>query len=61
MIKLTKTIGGKKVVLDIISLGGTVIRAENFEELKKKGITKTQLKEAGFGVEKVAIDTNKGI
>ncbi len=50
-IKLTKTIAGKKVELDIISLDGAVVRAENFKELKKEGITKADLKEAGFGVE----------
>jgi len=52
MIKLTKKIGGKKVELNLISLDGqSVVRDTNFEELKKKGITKKQLKEAGFGVE----------
>lgn len=51
-IKLTKTIGGEKVELDIISLNGkSVVRNANFEELKEKGITKTQLKNAGYGVE----------
>lgn len=51
MIKLTKEINGKKVVLDLISLGGTVVRAENFKKLKEKGITKDDLKKAGFGIE----------
>ena len=52
MIKLTRKIGGKKVELNLISLDGkSVVRDTNFEELKKKGITKKQLKEAGFGVE----------
>jgi len=52
VIKLTKEIAGKKVVLNLISLGGTVVRAENFKELEKKGITKLDLKKAGFGIEK---------
>lgn len=53
MIKLTKSIGGKKVELDIISLDGkAVVRYDNFEELRKKGITRLQLKKAGFGIEK---------
>ena len=52
MIKLTRKIGGKKVELNLISLDGkSVVRDTNFEELKKNGITKKQLKEAGFGVE----------
>ena len=55
-IKLTKTIAGKKVELDIISLDGAVVRAENFKELEKKGITKEDLKEAGFGVESVRVE-----
>jgi len=51
-IKLTKTIDGKKVELDLIFLNGkTVVRNKNFDELGKKGITKTTLKEAGYGVE----------
>ena len=53
MIKLTKEIAGKTVELDIISLDGkSVVRDNNFKELEKKGITKTQLLDAGFGVEK---------
>jgi len=55
MIKLTKKIAGKTVELDIISLGGkAVVRDNNFKELEKKGITKSQLLEAGFDVEKKA-------
>jgi len=51
MIKLTKKIGDKEVELDIISLGGkAVVRKGNFEELKKAGITKKALSEAGFGI-----------
>ncbi|MCK5017974.1 MAG: hypothetical protein KAS32_13035 [Candidatus Peribacteraceae bacterium] len=50
-IKLTKTIAGKKVELDIISLGGAVVRNKNFKELEKEGITKEDLEKAGFGVE----------
>ena len=54
MIKLTKIIDGKKMVLDIVSLDGkAVVRDNNFEELKKKGLTLKQLEKAGFGVEKV--------
>ena len=53
-IKLTKTIDGKKVVLDLISLNGkTTVRDTNFKELQKQGITKKDLKEAGFNVETV--------
>ena len=52
-IKLTKEIDGKKVELDVISLNGkSVVRDTTFAELKKKGITKKQLGDAGFGVEK---------
>jgi len=53
-IKLTKTIAGKKVELDVISLGGAVVRAKNFEELKKQGITKADLEKVGFGVEPIS-------
>jgi anthranilate phosphoribosyltransferase len=61
MIKLTKNIAGKKVELDIISLDGkAVIRDTNFEELKKKGITKAQLKEAGFGIETDSLEKIQG-
>lgn len=53
-IKLTKTIKGKEVELDVISLGGmAVVREENFKKLKKQGITLKDLEEAGFGVEKL--------
>ena len=52
MIKLTKIIDGKKLVLDIISLDGrAVIRDNNFKELRKKGLTREKLAKAGFGVE----------
>ena len=55
-IKLTKTIDGKKVELDIISLDGkAVVRDNNFKELAEKGITKKQLLEAGFGVEEIKV------
>ena len=51
-IKLTKTIGNKRVEMDLISLGGkSVVRSSNFKELKKNGLTLGQLKKAGFGVE----------
>ena len=51
-IKLTKTIEGQKVELDLISLNGkTVVRDKNFSDLKEKGITKAQIKKAGFGIE----------
>lgn len=60
MIKLTKKIGGKKVELNVISLDGqSVVRDTNFKELKKKGITKKQLKEAGFGIETDALEKLK--
>jgi len=49
-IVLTKTINGKKVKLDLISLNGkSVVRDESFA--KMKGITKKQLSKEGFGVE----------
>ena len=52
MIKLTKKIDGKKVELNLISLDGkSVVRDTCFKELKKDGITKSQLETAGFGVE----------
>ena len=51
-IVLTKKIDGKKVELDLISLNGkSVVRDSSFEKMKKKGITKKLLKEAGFEVE----------
>ena len=54
MIKLTKKIAGKTVELDIISLDGkSVVRDNNFKELEKKGITRSQLLEAGFEVEEL--------
>lgn len=53
-IKLTKTIKGRKVELDIISLGGrAVVRRSNFRKLREQGITIADLEEAGFGVEKL--------
>ena len=56
MIKLTRTIKGKKVELDVISLNGkTVVRDKTFKELGKKGITEMDLKDAGFGVEEVEL------
>ena len=60
MMKLTKKIGGKMVELNVISLDGkSVVRDTNFEELKKKGITKKQLKDAGFGVENETLEQLK--
>lgn len=51
-IKLTKTINGKKVELDLISLNGkSVVRDKSFASAKKGGLTKTQLKKEGFGIE----------
>jgi hypothetical protein len=51
-IVLTKTIDGKKVKLDLISLNGkTTIRNESFDEAKKKGLTKKSLENAGYGIE----------
>ena len=59
-IKLTKIIDGKKVELDVISLNGkTVLRDTCFTEMKKKGITKVQLKEAGLGIEADEMDKIK--
>jgi hypothetical protein len=52
MIKLTKTIAGKEAELDVIFLNGkTVVRNSGFDDLKKKGITKAELEEAGYGLE----------
>jgi len=52
MIKLTKIVGGQKVELDVIFLNGkTVLRDTSFTELKEKGITKAELKDAGIGIE----------
>ena len=60
MIKLTRKIGGKRVELNVISLDGkSVVRDTCFEELKKEGITKSQLKTAGFGVETDALEKLK--
>jgi len=52
-IKLTKTIKGKKVELDIISLDGkATVRHNVVTDLKKQGITDEDLKKAGFSVQK---------
>jgi len=52
-IVLTKEIKGKKIELDIISLDGkAVVRSSSFDEAKKKGITKKDIQEAGFEVQK---------
>jgi len=53
VIKLTKKINGKKIELDLITLKGqAVVRKEKFRELARlKGITKSDLKKVGFGVE----------
>lgn len=54
MIKLTKTINGEKVELDLISLGGkSVVRNSCFKELTKKGITRSNIRDAGYEVEEV--------
>ncbi len=59
-IKLTKKIGGKDVELDVIFLNGkTVLRDTCFTEVKKEGITKAQLKEAGIGIEVEEMDKIK--
>ena len=59
-IKLTRTIDGKKVDLDLISLNGnTVVRDKNFEELKKKGITRKSLESAGYKIESDEMRKNK--
>ena len=56
MIKLTRTINGKKVELDVISLNGkAVVRDKTFRKLEKKGISEMDLKDAGFGVEEVEL------
>ena len=56
MIKLIKTINGKKVELDVISLNGkAVVRDKTFRKLEKKGISEMDLKDAGFGVEEVEL------
>jgi hypothetical protein len=55
MIKLTKIIDNKKVELDVISLNGkATIRQNCFKKLSKRGITKTDLGDAGFEVESAA-------
>ena len=52
MIKLTRVIAGKEVELNLISLNGkTVVRNKNFDELKKAGLTKKDLKDAGYEIE----------
>ena len=51
-IKLTKTINGKKVELDLISLNGkTVIRDKSLAKMKEKGITEKELKKEGYAIE----------
>jgi len=51
-IKLTKTIKGKKVELDLISLNGkTVIRDKCLAEIKEEGITEIELKKEGYAIE----------
>ena len=57
MIKLTKKIDGKEVELDVISLGGkSVIRKSCFKQLAKRGITRSILKDAGFGIEEIKVE-----
>ena len=52
MIKLTKKIAGKEVELDVIFLDGkTVCRNTTYTDLKKKGITRKNLLDAGFEIE----------
>jgi len=52
MIKLTKTIAGRTVELDVISLdGNATVRAKCFRRLSKGGITRSDLEKAGFGIE----------
>ena len=49
---LTKKINGKEAKLDLISLNGkATVRDKSMKELKKKGINKKELREAGFEVE----------
>lgn len=55
MIKLTKIIDGKEVELDVISLDGkATIRQSCFRKLSKRGIAKSDLRDAGFEVEPVS-------
>jgi len=50
---LTKTIKGKKIPLDLISLDGkTIVRSSSMAEAKKKGITKKEIEELGLEVQK---------
>lgn len=52
-IKLTKTINGKEVVLDLISLDGkTVVRYDSYKELLKQGIRRRDLVKEGYKVER---------
>lgn len=49
---LTKTIKGKKVKLDLISLGGkTTVRSSSFKEAKEKGITKKDMEDLGLKIQ----------
>ena len=58
-IKLTKTINGKKVELDLISLNGkTVIRDKSLAKMKEKGITEKELKKEGYAIESEELKQN---
>jgi len=51
-IVLTKTINGKKVSFDLISLNGkTTIRTASYDKAMLAGLTKEEIKEAGFEIE----------
>ena len=58
-IVLTKTINGKKVPLDLISLGGkTVVRYASLVEAKAQGITEENITDLGINIQKSATDIN---
>ena len=52
-IVLTKEINGKKVELDLISLNGkATVRSSSFDKAKKKGVSKKDIQDAGYEIEK---------
>jgi hypothetical protein len=52
-IVLTKKIKGKKIELDLISVNGkAVVRSSSFDKAKESGITKKDIQEAGFDIQK---------
>lgn len=51
-IVLTKTIKGKKIKLELISVNGeTAVRSSSLVDAEKKGVTKEDIKKAGFAVQ----------